>query len=175
MKKTKGFTLTETVISIAIMGLVIITVLGVFAMGNNAIKKGRSIVIATNIAEKKISEVRNLLAKYPDYITTITETIFRESITSIDAVNPNSIIIWNASAGPPPVPMAMTPDTITITGTEVIPRSGDYSYTITIKDYIDSSTIKLPDLKKVDVEVRWLDPPSTIEKKLVISSLVAKE
>ena len=53
MNNKKAFTLTETVIAVAIMGLIIITVLGVFVTGNNAIKKGRSVIVATNIAEKK--------------------------------------------------------------------------------------------------------------------------
>ena len=171
MNRQRGFSLVETVISIAIMGVVIVTVLGVFVTGNNAIKKGRSIVIATNIAEKKISEVRNLLAKNPDYLDPIDEGLFRASITGIDTIDPNSIVIWNYSGGA----AAAMSDDITITGVEEIPRSGDYGFEITIKDYTDSTPSLLPDLKKITVKVSWTDPPSTIVKEMKISSLIAKE
>ena len=52
-KENKGFTLIETVLSIALMGVVIVTVLGVFVKGSQALKKGRYRLIGVNIAQRK--------------------------------------------------------------------------------------------------------------------------
>jgi type II secretory pathway pseudopilin PulG len=173
MVKKKGFSLIETVIAIALVGMVIVTILLVFTRGNDAIKKSRSIIMATTMAEKKISEVRNLMAKYPKYGEIIDETEFRESISDMYTIDPNSIAIWNGIEATG-TSLPMSPDTITITGTENT-GLGIYEFEIIIIDYTEPVEGLQPDIKDVSVEITWTDPPSTLLKKLKMKTLIAKK
>ena len=169
MLNRRGFTLVETVISIAIMALVIVNVLGVFAIGNNAIKKSKSIVTATNVAEKKIAEIKNFCTTYKDYNVDITDTDISDNISGNNiTINPvPPFKLWQS----PPAPMTAT----SIYGIEKIDNVGDFKFEIEINDYIDSSLITVYDIKKVMVTVKWIDPPSMEEKKSSIITLIAKE
>lgn len=169
MFNRRGFTLIETVMSIAIMALVIVNVLGVFAIGNNAIKKSKSIVIATNVAEKKISEIKNLCTIYKDYNVNITDTDITDNISgsNITITPMPPFKLWQK----PPASMTAT----SIYGIEKIDNVGDFKFEIEINDYIDSYLTTIYDVKKVMVTVKWIDPPSMEEKKSSIITLIAKE
>lgn len=170
VNKRKGFSLVETVISVAIMGLVIVTVLGVFVAGNNAIKKGRYRTAGVNIAEKKISEMRNLLATYPDFNTDIRGYIDPNTISgTIDHIEPSSgqLIVWHDPGA------SMT--AFGIYGLEHISATGDYEFAIKLEDYIDSSTTTIFNLKLVTVTIYWMDPVSGRQVVTKMSSLIARE
>jgi len=158
MIKVRGFTLIETVLSVAIMGLVIITVLGVFVHGINAIKKGRYALTATNVAEKKISEVRNLLAKYQDPNTDLALYIV-DNIESTDSFTPSTIKIWNKLTIP-----------VKIHGTENIGKTGDFTFNILLEDYIPSSGGALAEVKYITVAIYGIDPISGVQRKTQITT-----
>jgi type II secretory pathway pseudopilin PulG len=167
--KRKGFSLVETVISVAIMGLVIVTVLGVFVAGNNAIKKGRYRTAGINIAEKKIAEVRNLLATYPDPNTDMRGYIDPNTISGFDHIEPSSgqLIVWSEPSA------SMT--AFTIYGTENVSTTGDYEFNIKMEDYIDSSSNTIFDLKLTTVIIYWMDPVSGRQMITKMSTLITEE
>ncbi|MEQ8171597.1 MAG: type II secretion system protein [Candidatus Eremiobacterota bacterium] len=170
LNKSRGFSLVETVISVAIMGIVIVTVLGVFVAGNNAIKKGRYRTAGVNIAEKKIAEIRNLLITYPHVNTDMRSNINSSTISgTIDHIEPSSgqLIVWHDPVA------SMT--AFGIYGLENISTTGDYEFAIKLEDYVDSSTTTIFNLKLVTVTIYWIDPVSGRQKITKMSSLIARE
>jgi len=92
----KGFSLIETVIAIALMGVVIITVLGVFISGNNAIKSGRYTTVALNIGKEKIAETGNLFMIYRKNIMGIGKDEIFPVITSSGKLTVNPLpVTWS--------------------------------------------------------------------------------
>lgn len=58
MQKTRGFGLLEVCISVAIIGVAIILVIGMFTLGINAMRKSVDVTAATAVAQQRIEEVR---------------------------------------------------------------------------------------------------------------------
>jgi hypothetical protein len=151
------------------MGLVIITVLGVFVAGNNALKKGKARITGINIAEKKITEVRNLLAIHNKPNTDISGYIDPNTISgTITSIDPSSnMIVWKD----PPAGMTSAG----IYGNEEISITGVYIYEIKIQDFINYAFVPTYNLKQVTVTIYWIDPVSGKQKIVTMSSLISKE
>mgnify|MGYP000862982496 CR=1 FL=1 len=62
--KIKGFTLIETIISIGIMGMIIVSVLSVFVTGLNAIKERRNKGEISDFTISKINEIKGRYFKW---------------------------------------------------------------------------------------------------------------
>lgn len=167
--KKRAFSLIETILAVSVMGLVIVTVLGVFVAGNNALKKGKARITGINIAEKKITETRNLLATYNTPNTDISIYIDPNTISgTITSLDPSTnMIIWKDP------PSGMT--AAGIYGTESISAIGVYDYEIKIQDFINYSSVTTFNLKEVTVTVYWIDPVSGKQKIITMSSLISKE
>ena len=58
MKSHKGFTLIEIMIGVGLLGIVIVTVCGVFIKGLHAIKKGKYRAGAIHVANQKFDEIK---------------------------------------------------------------------------------------------------------------------
>jgi len=59
-EKSKGLTLTEILISIALIATTIIIMIQIFISGLEAIQKGNKYTLATNLAKDKMEKVREL-------------------------------------------------------------------------------------------------------------------
>ena len=140
--KAKGFTLAETLISLSIIGLVITSVLGLFIIGSNSMKQASTQRDVTWVMEKKLSEVKDLYAKYPHskYSSGITPAQILEIITSLSEILPdtNPVDIWSPSG------------LSSMSGIETINK---ISYNFIISFYSDTGEIK-----QVGLVVTWYDP-----------------
>lgn len=154
-KKLQGFTLTELVIGIAIMGFVIISVLAVFFNGINAIKKGRYQSSAVNMLESKISQTRLLLLKCPDVkydVTAKVPTVIKGDITSI---SPAPAIVWN-EPNSPSVPV------------KIEGKDSEFNFIVLIDEY---EPVKFNyRMKKITVQVSRDSPPVSLTMTTLIGS-----
>jgi prepilin-type N-terminal cleavage/methylation domain-containing protein len=150
--KHKGFTLSEMIISVAIMSLVIVSVLSVYFNGITAIKKGKDSSNCVSLAESKISQAKLLFIKYRkfnyDISTKITGTITGNNIT----ISPSPAIIWK---GDPNAPEPMTP--LTIEGLEECNTCQNYKFKIAIEDY--NGPANNYEIKLVTVLISRNNPP----------------
>jgi len=165
--KIRGFTLIETVMALAIMGLIIVSVLGVFVKGNQAIKKSQHQTTGITIAQKKLSETKSLLSLYPMADDNIKAYISSSITGDINDIQPaGAVIVWPSSS--PIVP-------VTIKGTEVLSINDKYDFEIYIEDYVSTIThTSMKDLKQVTVKVDWLDPVTGRMMITKMSTLITK-
>lgn len=133
----KGFSFIELLLAIALLGVIIVTILGVFVHGLHAIKKSRYRVIAVNIANKKCSELRYLFLNNGDPISADT---IKNNIYGTD--NVDSDFKWDSG-------------TIEIIGKETADHI-PYNFIINISQEGSSDTKGLILLlKKIDIEINW--------------------
>ena len=161
-RKISGFTLAETVISIALLAVVLITVCGVFVHSTRAIKKGRYKLAGLNLAEKKISEIRNLFALLPEDGLINCQDILYSSPASPGIVSHSDTLLEGGSfieAGTE-VEIWKTPyRSLEIKGTEFIPQTGDYDFYIILEDYIaPEAPENIDGMKKMTVKISWIEP-----------------
>jgi len=160
--KGNGYSLTEIVIAVAILGLVLVVICSVFFKSLMGIKRGQTGGTAMYIANKKIDEVRSLDLG-------ITEGIYiNEVYQHIEGYDPppadlNNYISWNPAGAIPQK---------TITGKEG--PTGEYKFTVEIKNYIDGG-LPVENLKLVTVEVKWFDSLLKKEKNLKVDTLLARK
>ncbi len=140
--KVKAFTLVEILISLAIIGLVVTSALGLFIIGSNAIKQASTHRDVTWVMEKKLSEVKDLYEKYPhsEYSSGITMAQISEIISNVSGILPgaNPVDLWSASG------------LSSIWGKE---RINKISYNFIISFYSNTDEIK-----QVGLVVTWYDP-----------------
>ena len=151
----KGFTLAEVVLSVGIMGVIILLISSVFISGLYNIKKSKYKIIALNIADKKLTELKNL----PLSDNTIPVSNINSSICGTNLVTGN--LTWGSSS----------PD-ITVTGNEII-NDIPYTYIINISEYNDNPTDDPNNIKKINMEVKWKDPQGG-EKSVKTITLIAR-
>lgn len=155
MCNRKGFTLSEVIISIAIMGLLIITVLGVFSAGVNAIKKGRYQATAISLLESKISQVKLLFIKYPQADLDIEANLPLSISGNITSTGP--VILWPSPAGPV---------NIKIEGYEDLGEMGSFAFTISITDF--EGLLYNYEMRKVTVTISRITPPIALTMSTLI-------
>lgn len=155
MNKTKGFSLVEMVIGVALMGLLIVSVLAVFSSGVNALKKGNFQAAVTRYTESKVAQVRLLFTKCPQFNRDVEDEI-KEVITGKNiSISPSGyapVYIWKY---PPEA------TSIIIEGEEDMAGIGFFKFEITIEDY-EGPTYNY-DIKKVKVKTKSDKPPLEIE------------
>jgi len=156
IKNKEGFTLSEIVIAIAILGLIMVAVSGVFIAGLNSIKKGKGISVGLCIASKKIDEINSV--DLWDQLG-ISKAKLRASIENYE---PSSIV----DAPTDYVPWDMT-GSQNIDGIEEI-SNVKYNFTISILPFRNN-------LKKVTVEVYWNDDASNSQKRLELNTFLARK
>ena len=161
-QKRKGFTLAETVIAVALLGILLVTICGVFVHSTRAIKKGRYRIAGLNLAEKKISEIRNLFALLSDNGTIICSQILFSSEDYPGIVSYSDSVTDDGSTVAPATEINIwqTPyRPLEIKGTENIPQTGDYEFTVLMEDYITPDAPENIDgIKKITVTVAWMEP-----------------
>jgi len=168
----KGFTLIEILIAICFIGVILVTVSGVFVQGNNAIKKGRTRSTAINIADKKVAHVHEMvdLAR--------ADVIIGSSLINVltDGDSAGSTVKFNGSVVVPGNDYIIWPDGTTPAipiesqGTFIVKGSGSYDYKLTITDYnYPAETF----LKKVRIEVTWKE--TGLNQKFFMESLISKQ
>ena len=153
--KRKGFSLLELLIAVTILGVILVTVCGVFIQGLNSIKKGKAIGASLNIANKKIDELNNLELRDPNGITK------KNLCENIEGYDPGSILPEDTC-----IPWDISGEQ-DIKGIET--RAGiAYKFTVKIKGFQQ-------DLKKITVEVTHtgIDPQGL--KKLELNTLLARK
>jgi prepilin-type N-terminal cleavage/methylation domain-containing protein len=153
--KKKGFSLLELLVAVAILGVILVTVCGVFIHGLNSIKKGKEIALSLTLANKKIDELNNLELRDPNGIKKKNLCEMIEGYAPVSILPENTYISWGISGEQE------------ITGVET--RAGiEYRFTIKIKGFQQ-------DLKKITVEITHpgLDPQGT--KKIEINTLLARK
>jgi prepilin-type N-terminal cleavage/methylation domain-containing protein len=154
-KSHKGFTLAEVVLSVGIMGVIILLISSVFISGLYNIKKSKYKIAALNIADKKLTELKNL----PLCDNTIPVSDINSSIYGTDFVT--GALTWGSSS----------PD-ITVQGNENI-NNIPYRYTIKISEYNDNPPDDPNNIKKVNIEVKWKDPQGG-DKSIRTITLIAR-
>jgi len=154
--KIRGFTLIETVISIGIMGLIIVSVLSVFVAGLNAIKEKSNESEISSFAVSKVNEIKVLFIKYPDYNYDISSKIASVVSGNITYASPSPVILWKD----PPVACA----DLKIEGNE-----GLYKFEILVQDYYDGTSYNY-EMKQVTVKVNHDTSPP---QKLTVTTLIA--
>lgn len=144
----KGFSFIELLLAVVLLGVIIVTILGVFVHGLHAIKKSRYRVIAVNIANKKCSELRYLFLNNGD---PISEDTIKNNIYGTD--NVDNDFIWDSG-------------NVEIRGKETADHI-PYNFIINIAQEGSNDTkgvILL--LKKVDIEVNWKEVEGTRHVKM---------
>lgn len=157
----KGFSLTEIVLAVALLGLVLVIVCSVFFKALIGIKRGQTGGTAMYIVSKKIDEVKSVDLGTTNgiYIKELYQHIEGYDIPPVDT---DKYISWIAT------------DTIsekTISGKEG-PR-GEYKFKIDVKNYHENSSA-VNNLKIVIVEITWHDSLLGKEKSLKVDTLLAR-
>jgi prepilin-type N-terminal cleavage/methylation domain-containing protein len=152
----KGFTLSEIVIAVALLGIILVVISLVFMKGLFAIKKGRYRATAFNIANSKFVELSNAGLSEPNGIPVADFPILIKGYTGcVDHGNTTSIP-WPDSGG----------IDYEITGVEQFPGL-DYNFDITVQSYGDN-------LKKIGVEVTW-NQPDVGKQRIQLYTLLTRE
>jgi prepilin-type N-terminal cleavage/methylation domain-containing protein len=160
--KRKGFSLTEIVLAVALLGLVLVIVCSVFFKALMGIKRGQTGGTAMYIVSKKIDEVKSVdLGKTNGiYIKELYQHIEGYDTPAIDA---DKYISW------------ISTDAVsekTISGKEG--PGGEYKFKIDVKNYYENSS-SVDNLKIVIVEVTWHDSLQGKEKSLKVDTLLARK
>ena len=158
-KDVRGFTLTEILIALAILGTVITAVLGLFLVGSKSLKEGRTRRDVTWIMEKKFSEVKHLYLTYPydRYPSGVTPAQINAIVTNASEILP----------GTTTVPLWYSSSLSSISGTETINET-DYNFIISFYSDID-------EIKQVGIVILWNDPASGEGKETSSTIFISKE
>ena len=153
----KGFTLIEIMTAIAILGLVIVTICGVFIHGLNAIKKGKYRACAIHIAKQKFNELGEINLGDPSGIPVkkLSEPPPEECIEGWQNSDPDigDYIRWDAST-----PLYKISGKQKMAGIE-------YDFDVVIEHYHKN-------LKKVTVKVTWKEIEG--ERKVELCTLLSR-
>ncbi len=155
--KKGGMTLTEIIISVALLGMVIITLSGVFVRGLYAIKKGKYRASAIHIGNQKYAELKSL-----DWTNPLG--------LPADKLNAPDCVIEGHTLSVPHnnddyIPWDITADPYEIYGLQEM--SGiRYDYYIILES-------QDKDLKKVQVKVSWEEPEG--EKDVTLCTLIVRK
>ncbi len=157
MTGRKGFSLVEIMIAVGVLGVVIVTICGVFLHGLHAIKKGRYRAAALHIANQKYSELNNLDWSNPAGIPT----------DKLSQPPPDGVIEgWTSfSHGDPYIRWDNIFDEYEIRGMQNM-AGIDYNFYIFIKG-------EAADLKMVTVRVKWKEIEDM--KKVELCTLIARK
>ena len=148
----RGFSLAEVVIAVALLGVIIVIISGVFVRGLHAIKKSRYRVVAVNISDKKCSELRYL---FLNTITPISRGEIADSIYGAESVDND--FDWGTLVSPAPP--------VHIEGKETVDNI-EYSFIIEISD---EGTVD--GLKEVEIKMVW--PEVEGERSFNVSTLLS--
>jgi prepilin-type N-terminal cleavage/methylation domain-containing protein len=160
--KKKGFSLTEILMTVALLGLVLIVICSVFFRALMGIRRGQSGATAMYIANRKIDEVKSI------------------DLGKVSGIDINELYQHIEGYDPPPVDLnsyiSWDPNTVgvlekTITGKEG--TLGEYEFTISIKQFYENSS-PVTNLKSIIVEVKWYDNLQQKKKSLKIDTLLAR-
>lgn len=155
VKKIKGSNLIEIVLAIALLGMVIVIISGVFISGLESIKKGKEIAVALNIAKKKIDEIKRV-------DLTCSEGIYKkELLENIKGCNPDTLIPEDSY-----IPWDSTGNQ-EIEGTEIL-GGRDYNFFISIEGSENN-------LKKLTVKVDFSVPGDRGSKIVELTTLLARK
>ncbi len=160
--RRKGFSLTEIVLAVALLGLVLVIVCSVFFKALMGIKRGQTGGTAMYIIGKKIDEVKSVDLGKTDGID------IKELYQHIEGYDPppadlgKKYLSWNTTEFSEKV----------ITGKEG--TKGEYEFTIEIKNYYEGASA-IEDLKKVTVEVKWLDSLQGKKRNLKVDTFLARK
>lgn len=152
----EGFSLTEVVIGVALMGLVIIVICGVFVQGLNAIKKGKYRAMALHIANQKYSELTNVDWSHP------------YGIVEDDLCSPPTGYIEGSSYSSSGGYIDWTGGSCIVEGSQTMDNI-DYDYRIIFEPYGTA----MKNLKKVSVIVRWKEING--EQKVRLCTLISRK
>jgi len=155
----KAFSLMEIVVAVALLGMVISIVCGVFVHGLHAIKKGKYRAGAIHVANQKFAELNNLDFGDPNGIPVVELKVpppdgYIEGFASYVAHRTGDIP-WNTLIGV---------SDFEVTGVQDMGWV-DYNFHIKIEGYDIN-------LKKIVVEVTWKEPDGN--RKLELSRLMTK-
>ena len=151
----KGFSLVEIIIAIAILGLVVVTICGVFLHGLNSIKKSKYKACAIHIANQKFSEIQDSDWSYPSGLPAdrLSQAGLIEGFQYYSDPSDNgSFIDWNYGTS------------VAVYGTQSM-GGIDYDYTISIDP-------NQPYVKKVSVLLEWEEIKG--HRQLKLSTLMAR-
>ena len=154
----KGFSLMEIIIAVAVLGIVIISVCGVFLHGLDAIKKSKYRGCAVHIASQKFTELEEVDLGNNSGIPTDKISIPPGDggyIEGFQSSAPDNVdfINWGSSGV-----------FYTIKGKQSM-EDIPYDFTITIENYGDN-------LKKITVEVFWREVEG--DKKVKLCKLISR-
>lgn len=158
----KGFSLTEIVMAVALLGLVLVIVCSVFFKSLMGIKRGQTGGTAMYIVNKKIDEVKSVDLGKKDgiYIKELYEHIEGYEPPPVDV---DKHISWISTS---------SVSEKRISGKEG--HSGEYKFIIDIKNYYEGSSA-VDNLKIVIVEVTWHDSLLGKQKSLKVDTLLARK
>jgi len=163
----KGFTLMEVMLGIALAGLLLVMLCGVFVYGLNAIEKGRIRSTALNLAERKISESHNLVKRAGS-----GDHLKGSDLSNI--ISDSNEIFYGGSPADPGQECELwvsdpSIDTrIIATGSTSIKDTAYFDYAFIFEDTLYS------DLKRVCVEIYWEDEERVGIKKVYLESFVSR-
>ncbi len=153
--KKQGFSLTEIVIGVALMGLVILVICGVFVQGLNAIKKGKYRAMALHIANQKYAELTNIDWSHP------------YGIIEDDLCSPPTGYIEGSSYSSSGGYIDWVGGSCIVDGSQTMDNI-DYTYRITLEPYPSATR----NIKKVSVTVRWKEIKG--EQKVRLCTLISR-
>lgn len=170
----KAMTLAEIMTAVGLLSVIIVVILGVFVKGSYAIKKTRYRLTALNLADSKITELKNLdfnsVIKRSDIVNTvvnvseISEATGSPVRTSSTPVTDDTaeIAIWKSNYE------------YKIRGVEHI-KDVDYEYIIFVENSPDGEIdgdMSLSELKRVSVVISWTK--SEERKTIEVRTLIAR-
>ncbi len=161
MRQKKGFTLTEIVIAIGILGFVIISVLAVFTGGLNALKKGDLQAVAARMAESKVAQMELLCVKCPQYNRDVryeVDDVITGKNVKITTPASGDVYIWHYPSDP---------TYFEIEGEENFEGGGLFKFKIVVTDF-EGPTYDY-DIKSVRVTVTCPDPPLEVKTTSIIA------
>ena len=163
----KGFTLVEVMLGIALAGLLLVMLCGVFVYGLNAIEKGRIRSTAINLVERKISEAHNMV-KRAGSDDSLTYEELLENISDSEEIFYNGVLLSGGEDCNLWVVDPSIDNTIEARGTISIKDTADFDYIFVFEDS------SWPDVKEVSVGLYWEDEERVGIKKVYLESLVSK-
>jgi prepilin-type N-terminal cleavage/methylation domain-containing protein len=182
-----GFTLVETMIAIAIMGIGLLTVIAAFATAVNATQNGESNLIArqkTLQAMESIYTARNTQQVAFTQIANISSGgIFTNGATQLLCAGPDGLVntaddVDCPASGPcvagPECVVLPGPDGILGTPDDVALSLANFTRTIQINSVLESDGVTInPNLKQIVVTVTYLSGTSTAVHTYTVDALIS--
>ena len=171
--RKKAMTLAEIMTAVGLLSVIIVVILGVFVKGSYAIKKTRYRLTALNLAESKITELKNL-----DFTTVIKKIDIVNNIVNVSEVSESTSSSVRTSSTPvtddtAEISIWNTANEYKIRGIERI-KDVDYEYIIFVENSADGEIdgdMLLSELKRVSVVISWAksEERKTIEMRTLIA------